>query len=235
MKFDQPLIAGTLLKRYKRFFVDVALESQEVITAHCPNPGSMLGLKDSGLGVWVSKANPLKERKLFYTLELVRSEEALVGINTLKTNHLLEEALNLKKIPELTSFTTFKREIRYGNNSRIDFLLRDEEGRECYLEVKNVHLKRQGQAQFPDSVTERGTKHLQELMVMVQKGYPCIVVYVVQRDDCDVFSLAKDIDPLYAKTAYEAHKMGVNFLCYACKVSLNDIFISHAIKIEQDF
>ena len=216
-----PLILGTLVKRYKRFFADIVLDDGAEITAHCPNPGAMLGVLDSGNKVAVTKSdNPA--RKLSYTWQYVHAEGTWIGVNTHLTNEIVADALTKKMIPELSDYTSITREVKYGTNSRIDFLLTKEGLPPCYLEIKNVHLKRDGIAQFPDCVTARGAKHMTELALMRQQGARCVVLYLVQRIDCTEFSIAEDIDPAYVKASNAAKASGVEMLAYACEVSVCD-------------
>jgi len=229
MEFANSLIKGTLVKRYKRFLADVTLEDGSLVTAHCANPGSMLGLKDEGMEVYLS---PSTSGKLDYRWELARVDGHLVGINTSHPNRIVEEALNHKKIPELAHYTQIRREVKYGTNSRVDFLLESDQHPPCYLEVKNVHLKRSHLAEFPDSVTQRGTKHLKELSNMVNQGAKAVMLYVVQRTDCNAFKLADDIDPEYAKASIAAKQAGVKQLCYVCDISLEGITLSKALEIQ---
>ncbi|MFT5181169.1 MAG: sugar fermentation stimulation protein A [Alphaproteobacteria bacterium] len=247
MQFPDPLLRGTLIKRYKRFLADVTLDSDPdtLITAHCANPGSMLGLNAPGSQVWLSPArNP--DRKLRYTWELLRVDGGLVGINTAHPNKLVEEAIHDAKIDELCPYDTVRREVRYGKNSRIDLLLEGEGRPDCYVEVKSVTLKRdpsggeagggasgQGAAEFPDSVTKRGAKHLVELSDMVAAGHRAVMVYVVQREDCDHFKLAGDIDPAYADAFAAARAAGVEAICYTCKISPDGIHIAAPLPISQ--
>ncbi|MDJ0895053.1 MAG: DNA/RNA nuclease SfsA [Alphaproteobacteria bacterium] len=236
MRFPDPLLPGRLVRRYKRFFADVELtddpKTGEVVTAHCPNPGSMLGLKDPGLPAWVSPArNP--ERKLRYTLELVEADGAMVGINTGWPNALAAEAIAAGVIPELAGYPEIKREVKYGKSSRIDLLLSEEGRPPCYVEVKNVHLSREaGLAEFPDSVTARGAKHLDELGDMVESGARAVMLYVVQRGDCEVFRIAGDIDPAYQSALARARLRGVEALCYACHVSSTEIELAEALRLD---
>lgn len=232
MKFNSTLIQGVLLKRYKRFLADVRLSGGQEITAHCPNPGAMLDITDPGLSVWLTGYPPESSRKLKYTWELVKHNNVLIGVNTTHPNNIVEEALQEKKIPELASYTTWRREVRYGINSRIDFVLEAPNLPLCYLEVKNVHLKRDNYAQFPDSITLRGTKHLRELEAMRKKGLRAIVLYIVQREDCDRFKPASVIDPLYATTAYNAMLQGVETLCYNCRVMPQEIVLNQPMIVE---
>ncbi|MDH3739915.1 MAG: DNA/RNA nuclease SfsA [Alphaproteobacteria bacterium] len=241
MQFPDPLLRGTLIKRYKRFLADVTLagdgDADSVVTAHCPNPGSMMGLSSPGSEVWLSPArNP--ERKLRYTWELLRFDSRLVGINTAHPNKLVEEAIADGVIAELSGYDSVRREVRYGKNSRIDLLLAGAGRPDCFVEIKNVHLKRdppgdRGAAEFPDSVTKRGAKHLVELSDMVAAGNRAVMVYVVQREDCDYFTLADDIDPTYAETFAKARAAGVEAICYTCKITVDGIHLAAALPISQ--
>ncbi len=234
MKFPDPLIRGTLIKRYKRFLADVELDSGEVVTAHCPNPGSMLSVNEPGSEVWLSPArNP--ERKLRYTWEMIRVGGALVGINTGHPNRLVEESVRTGAIAELAGYGSLRREVKYGRNSRIDLLLEDDGLPTCFVEVKNVTMKRgSGRAapvEFPDSVTARGTKHLVELAQMAGQGQRAVMVYLVQREDGAKFSLAADIDPAYAATLDQAMAAGVEALCYGCTVSVTGIEVAAPVEM----
>ncbi len=231
MEFEKNLIPGRLLRRYKRFLADVELSSGEVITAHCPNSGSMQGINEPGSRAYVMPYDPSSGRKLLYTLELVEAEETWVGINTSRTNHLVAEGLERKLLSEFKEYSTCRREVKYAENSRVDFLLEEKGLPPLYLEVKNVTLRRDGVALFPDAVTERGTKHLDALSRMVEAGARSAILYVVQRKDCEAFSLAKDIDAAYSDMAKSAKKKGVEAYCYACHVSPTAITISTTLKI----
>ncbi|MGV2976637.1 DNA/RNA nuclease SfsA [Roseibium alexandrii] len=224
MQFSVPLASGRLVKRYKRFLADVVLDdSGEEITAHCANPGSMLGLKEPGSRVWLSLSDNPK-RKLKYSWEVIEADGALVGINTAHPNKLVEEALVAGRILELKEFETLRREVKYGKNSRIDILLEQADGAKIYVEVKNVHLMREpGLAEFPDSVTARGAKHLVELGDMVAEGHRAAMVFLVQRPDCDRLSLAFDIDPNYAAAFKTAKAAGVEAYAIGCDVRLDGI------------
>lgn len=238
MQFPDPLIRGTLIKRYKRFLSDIELEDGSIVVAHCPNPGSMMGLKDPGSEVWISPARDPK-RKLRYTLEMVRpvadGTKGLVGVNTGHPNKLVEAAILADRIPELTGYESLRREQKYGENSRIDLLLEDPAKPPCYVEVKNVTLKRDtdlpGAAEFPDAVTARGAKHLVELAAMKRGGARAVMLYLVQREDCDRLVLAGDIDPGYAAAFEAARQDGVEALCYRCVLSPEGIAIDGALPM----
>ena len=229
MKFPDPLIPGRLSRRYKRFLADVELENGEVVVAHCANPGSMLGLAAPGSEVWLSPSrNPA--RKLKYSWELIAVDGHLVGINTSLPNGIVEEAIRADSIAELTGYSGLRREVRYGRNSRIDLLLENEDRPPCYVEVKNVHLKRRSHvAEFPDSVTARGTKHLIELAEMAEAGARSVMLYLVQRGDCDRLEIAADIDPVYDRTLREVTARGVEALCYSCTVGRETIELDHRL------
>ena len=228
-----PLITGTLIKRYKRFLADVELDTGETITAHVANPGSMMGLNTPGSKVWLSISNNPK-RKLKYSWELLEVDGALVGINTNHPNKLGVEAIEDGTIKELQGYGSLRREVKYGKNSRIDILLEDgADGRPAYVEIKNVHLSRNPPlAEFPDSVTARGTKHLVELGDMVEQGHRAVMLYLVQRTDCDRFALAREIDPKYAETLDMARKRGVEVLVYGCEISPSSIKVSEALALD---
>lgn len=231
MRFSSPLVSGRLVKRYKRFLADVILDSGEEVTAHCANPGSMLGLREPGARVFLSLSdNPA--RKLKYSWEIVEADGALVGINTAHPNGLVEEALTARLIPELAGFSGLRREVKYGRNSRIDILLEGSDGRPVYVEVKNVHLMRQaGLAEFPDSVTARGAKHLVEMGDMVAEGARAAMVYLVQRPDCDRLSFAADIDPAYAAAFLAAKARGVEAYAIGCRVTPEEIVAERPVTL----
>lgn len=231
MKFSTPLIPGRLIQRYKRFLADVELEDGSIITAHCANPGSMLGLKDPGSRVWLSKSNNPK-RKLAYSWELLELDGCMIGINTAHPNRIVQEAIEANLISELTGYATLRREVKYGQNSRIDILLQDEAKPDCYVEIKNVHLLREaGLAEFPDSVTKRGTKHLKELGDMAEQGHRAVMLYLVQRTDATGFALAKDIDPAYEAAFQEAQDRGVEAYIYQCDISPDGISLTSPLPI----
>lgn len=228
-----PLVTGTLIKRYKRFLADVELDNGEVLTAHVANPGSMMGLDTPGSKVWLSKSDNPK-RKLAYSWELLEVDSALVGINTMHPNKISAEGIENGAIKELAGYGTLRREVKYGKSSRIDILLEDgPDGRPTYVEVKNVHLSRRPPlAEFPDSVTARGAKHLVELGDMVEAGHRAVMLYLVQRTDCDRFALARDIDPTYAESLDSARKRGVEVLAYGCTISPSAINVAQALKLD---
>ncbi|MZR30376.1 DNA/RNA nuclease SfsA [Sneathiella litorea] len=231
MKFSSPLIKGRLIKRYKRFLADIKLESGELITAHVANPGSMMGLKEEGLTVWLSLSDNPK-RKLPYSWELVEIDGALVGINTAHPNGLVAEAIESNQVNELSGYDRLVREVKYGTNSRIDILLSAENKPDCYVEVKNVTLKRDNShAEFPDSVTARGAKHLKELAAMVEQGHRAVMFYLIQRTDCTKFRIAGDIDPAYAAGFMEAIVAGVEILCYECHITNREIRLGSPVPV----
>ncbi len=229
MLLTQPLARGALVARYKRFFADVRLDDGREIVSHCPNPGAMLGLNAPGLPVWVSPAAGPK-RKLAWTLELVEADGALVGINTLHPNRLTAEALAADAIPELTGYALHRREVRMGEASRVDFVLESPGRARCWLEVKNVHLRRTGSlAEFPDCVAARSARHLRELAARVAEGERAVQLFVVQRGDCDTFAACADLDPAYAAGLEHAARCGVEVLVYACDVGLEEIRITRRL------
>lgn len=235
MKFTSPLIGGTLVQRYKRFLADVRLDDGTVVTATCPNTGSMIGLKEPGLRVWLSTSDS-PTRKYKHTWELVEADlgkgPKLVGINTGHPNKLVEEAVTSGAFDIFNGYSTLKREQKYGKNSRIDLLLSDPAKGLAYVEVKNVHLSRKaGLAEFPDSVTERGTKHLGELADMVREGHRAVMVFLVQRADVTKLSLARDIDDNYARAFEAALTAGVEPLVLRCKVSTNEIRVDKTLPL----
>ena len=232
MRFKSPLISGKLIKRYKRFLADILLDSGEVITAACPNTGSMLGLKEPGNTVWLSiSASP--SRKYPHTWELVEIPKiGLVGVNTSHPNYIVSEAISISKIPALADYATMRKEVKYGENSRIDILLEDANRAPCYVEVKNVHFFRQpGLAEFPDCVTERGTKHLKELANVVKNGGRSVMVYLIQCEKPVHFAFADDKDPIYFHEFKKAHAAGVEALALTCHVSTDEICANKNIPI----
>lgn len=229
MELAHPLVRGRLVSRYKRFFADVVLDDGTAVTAHCPNPGAMLGLKEPGLPVWLSKSNDPK-RKLAHTLELVEADGGLVGVNTMHPNRLVAEALAAEAIPEVAGYSVHRREVKYGAASRVDFLLEHEGRPRCWLEIKNVHLRRSGTlAEFPDCVAARSTKHLGELEEMVRQGDRAAVLFVIQRTDCDSFAACAELDPAFAKALDRVAAAGVEVYAYACDISVERITLGRRI------
>lgn len=236
MKFARSLTPGILIQRYKRFLADVTIAGGVTVTASCPNTGSMLGLTRPGSKVWLSESDS-PTRKYRHSWEMIETDlgagPQLVGINTGRPNALVTEAIESGLIAELSGYSTLRREIRYGLNSRIDVLLSGgRDSRDCYVEVKNVHLMRDnGLAEFPDSKTERGAKHLRELASMVEQGHRAVMVFLVQRSDAERFKLAADIDPACAAAFETAAASGVEMLCYRCKLSPTEIAVEKRIEI----
>jgi sugar fermentation stimulation protein A len=230
MLFENKLISGLLIKRYKRFFVDVKINKQ-IVTAHCPNTGSMHGLLDKGNKVWISKSsNP--NRKLKYTLEIIEVNNSKVGINTHSTNKIVYQALQNNIINKFKNFLEIKPETKFGVNARFDFLVIDKKSR-SFIEVKNVTLSRKkGIAEFPDAITTRGLKHIKELIKASKKNYKIYILFLIQRNDCELFSIAKDIDPNYYNALSKAVKNNLNILCYDCKFSSKGIKLNNKIKIK---
>ena len=236
MRFPAPLLPATLVKRYKRFLADVVLPSGETMTVHCANPGSMIGLAAPGARVWLSKsANP--KRKLAHSWELIEVDfgtgAELVGINTAHPNSLAAEAIAAGAIAELAGYGTVRREVKYGRNSRVDFLLEHASRPPCYVEIKNVHLMRQpGLAEFPDAVTKRGAKHLGELADMVAQGHRAVMLFLIQIGSARRFVLARDIDPGYGKAFDRARAAGVEAVAYRCGITRDGIEVVEPVPIE---
>jgi len=229
MKFKDRLLQGTFIKRYKRFFVDINFKNK-IITAHCPNTGSMMGLLNKGNKAWFSVSNNPK-RKLKYSLEIIKVGNCLVGINTLLTNKLVFEALNLKRIKSLIKFDNIKTEVKFSNNTRFDFLISNSKEK-CLLEVKNVTLQRNNNiAEFPDAITSRGTKHLTELINAKKRGFHSCIIYLIQRQDCKAFKIADDIDINYKIAFDKAINAGVKILCYDCKINDEEIKLNNQIEL----
>ena len=229
MRFETTLVPGKLIKRYKRFLADVELKSGEVITAHCPNSGSMKSCQSPGWQVMLSRHdNPTRKYK--YTWEMVHNGTCWIGINTGIPNKIVEEAIRDNMIPQLKGYAEIKREVRYGQNSRIDIYLKND-FQICYVEVKNVSLVEDDCFYyFPDSVTERGRKHLYELIEMVKKGHRAVMFYLIQRNDGTTFKPAVHIDPAYAQSLKEAYKKGVEILVYQAKVTPDSITLGNEIS-----
>ena len=225
MKFTSTLIKGKLIKRYKRFFIDIKVNNS-TLTAHCPNTGSMMGLLDEGNETWISKNNDPK-RKLKYTLEIIKSKNKLVGVNTHRANRIVEHGLNNKLFEEFKSVKMIKPEFKFSNDTRFDFLCDKN-----IIEVKNVTLLRKKElAEFPDAITSRGSKHLLQLIKSLEKGYKPYVLFLTQIQDINSFKIAKDIDNDYYQNYLIAKKAGVKFLAYRCKLNSKEIKIEKKIKI----
>jgi sugar fermentation stimulation protein A len=230
-----PLLRGTLIARYKRFLADVRLDDGRLVTAACPNTGSMLGLTAAGSAVWLSESDS-ETRKYRFTWELVEADlgrgPALVGINTGRPNKLVAEALAARRIRALAGYPTLRREVRYGENSRVDLLLECARKGLCYVEVKNVHLsRRHGLAEFPDSVTARGAKHLAELSRMVRQGHRAVMVFLIQRGEARRLALARDIDPDYGAAFDAAIAVGVEAFALRCRMSTAEIVVDRPVPI----
>ncbi|GJL92960.1 DNA/RNA nuclease SfsA [Hyphococcus sp.] len=237
MRLPSPLVKGRLIERYKRFLADIILDGGREITAHCANPGSMLGVAETGARVWAHEHGDPK-RKLAFSWELVEVGGVLIPVNTSNPNKIAFEAVSAGVIPELTGYANIAREVKYGENSRIDLLLSGDKagkGRKkpCYVEVKNVHLSRApGLAEFPDSVTARGAKHLAELSKIAADGARAVMLFIVQRSDCARFAPAADLDPAYAKALKSAISAGVETLCYDCEVTFSEVVLRKALEID---
>ncbi len=231
MRFETPLVPARLIRRYKRFLADCTLEDGRRVTAHCANPGSMLGLAEPGTKIWL-EPNDDPNRKLKYGWRLVDHENGhFTGVDTSVPNRALRAALSDRAIPELAAYDTVRAEVKYGRASRIDFLLGAPDLPDAYVEVKSVTLSRRaGLAEFPDSVTKRGTKHLGELAEMARAGHRAILLYLVQRTDCTAFGLARDIDPGYAAAFETARAQGVQTLCFGTHITPQGIGLGPAIR-----
>jgi sugar fermentation stimulation protein A len=231
MEFATPLVRGRLLRRYKRFLADVMLEDGRETTAHCPNPGAMLGLDAPGSAIWLEPAPP--GRKLPYSWKLVELDAGhLAGIDTGVPNRVVAEALAAGRVPALTGYDAFRPEVRYGTASRVDFLATGPGLPPAYVEVKNVHLRRDGDwAEFPDCVTSRGARHLRELAAMVAAGHRALMLYVVQRTDCARMRLAADLDPAYARAFAEAQAGGVEAVAHAARITPAGVWLEHELPL----
>ena len=230
MNFKSKLISGEFIKRYKRFFVDVKID-KNIVTAHCPNTGSMMGLLNKGNRVWLSKSDD-KKRKLKYTLEIIEEKSKKIGVNTHFTNKIVLDALNNRLIKDFKNLDNLQQEVKFGENTRFDFLVSTNK-KKLFIEVKNVTLSRTaGLAEFPDAVTSRGLKHIRELLNAKKKGYEIYLLFVIQRDDCEKFQIAKDIDPKYYELLVKAVKKKLHLLCYDCKFSSKGIKLNKRINFK---
>ena len=229
MKFTKALIKGKFVKRYKRFFADVKV-NKSIITAHCPNTGSMMGLLDENNDAWVSK-NDDPKRKLKFTLEILKSRNNLIGVNTHLANKLVLEGLQNNSFIEFKNLEKIQSEVFYNKETRFDFLV-DKKNQKSFIEVKNVTLIRDNQnSEFPDAVTTRGSKHIKTLVEASKKGYNCYVLFLVQISNCKYFKIAKDIDNEYYENYKNAKNVGVNFIAYNCKIGSKEIKIDKKVKI----
>ena len=232
MEFPTPLVPARLIRRYKRFLADVLLEDDgREVTAHCPNPGAMLGLADPGMRVWL-EPNDDPKKKLKFGWRLVELEgDHLAGIDTAVPNRVVREALIARAIPSIGQYADVRAEVPYGEKSRVDFLLTGF-GPDIYVEVKNVHLRRTGDlAEFPDCVTARGARHLDELSAMVAEGHRAVMLYLVQRTDCARFALARDLDPAYGQAFDRARDAGVEVVCVDTVISTQGVSLGKAIDV----
>jgi len=230
MNFEDKLISGQFVKRYKRFFVDVKIDGK-IITAHCPNTGSMYGLLKKNNKVWLTKSNN-PNRKLKYTLQIIQDKKTKVGVNTHLTNKIVLEALQNNLIKEFDKTIEIKPETKFGINTRFDFLV-TENNLKSFIEVKNVTLSRKkGVAEFPDAITSRGLKHIRELIKANKKGYKIYILYLIQRNDCKSFKIADDIDPEYSDSLSKAVKKNLNILCFDCKFSSKGIKLNQIVKFK---
>lgn len=235
MRLPSPLVRGTLIQRYKRFLADVRLDDGRLVTATCPNTGSMIGLTAPGSVVWLSESDSAT-RKYRFTWELVEADlgrgSTLVGINTNHPNRLVAEAIAARRVKALAGYPGLRREVKYGRSSRIDILLECAEKGLCYVEIKNVHLsRRHGLAEFPDSVTERGTKHLAEMSDMVRAGHRAVMVYLIQRSDAKRLALARDVDAGYGAAFDAAMAAGVEAIALRCRMSPEEIVVDRPVPI----
>ena len=233
MKFAKPLIPATLIKRYKRFLFDAELPDGSAITGSCPNTGSMLGLTDPGSAIWMSEHDS-PTRKYRHALELVEADGTTVGINTGLPNKIVEEAIAAERVEPLKGYAQMRREQKYGKNSRIDLLLTDDARPSAYVEVKNVHfIRTPGLAEFPDSPTKRGAKHLDELGDMVEAGCRAVMVYLIQRQDCETLKICRDLDSNYGAAFDRAIARGVEAIAMRCHITPQEIRFDRLIPIDE--
>lgn len=232
MRFQTPLVPAILIRRYKRFLADVRLDDGQEVTAHCANPGSMMGLAEPGTKVWL-EPNDDPKKKLNYGWRLVEhSNGHFTGVDTSLPNRMLRAALDARQVPGLDTFSTLRAEVPYGEKSRVDFVLSTENQPDTYVEVKSVTLSRTpGVAEFPDSVTARGTRHLQDLEAMIPSGHRSVMLYLIQRTDCTSLTLAADIDPAYAKAWDKATSAGLETLAFDCHVNPDGVTLGRLVDI----
>ncbi len=233
MRFSTPLVPATLIRRYKRFLADVRLDDGREVTAHCANPGAMTGLNTAGMRIWL-EPNDDPKRKLRYGWRLSELGGGhWAGIDTMVPNRVVKEALEAGRVPELAAYDEIRPEVKYAEKSRVDFLLRGNGLPDAYVEVKNAHLSRApALAEFPDARTARGLRHLQDLAQMVRAGHRAVMLFLVQRTDCDRFALAGDIDPAYAQGFAEARAAGVEVLCYDCEIDTQGVWLRRPLPVE---
>jgi len=231
MNYARPLIRATLIRRYKRFLADVTLPNGSMATAHCANPGAMTGLAEEGTQVWL-EPNDDPKRKLRYSWKLAEIGGALVGVDTALPNKVVGEALRAQAVPALAAYKTVRAEVKYGESSRVDFLLSHADLPDCYVEVKSANLCRKaGLVEFPDTVTKRGARHMEELAKMVAQGHRAVVLTLVQRTDCAAFAVADDIDPAYAAAYQAARTAGVEAMCFRATLTLKGAGFGEALPI----
>lgn len=231
MRFEQPLVEGTLLRRYKRFLADVRLENGDEVTAHCANTGSMQGCSEPGSKVLLSISDD-PTRRFRHELEIIYSGRTPIGVHTGRPNAVVAEAVSSGRVPELAGYATLRREVTYGRNSRVDLLLEGNGLRPCFVEIKNVTLADGAVAMFPDAVTERGTRHVLELTDMVREGNRAMVLFVAQRPDVERFRPADHIDPEFGQVLRDATARGVEALCYRAKVTRRGIELETRLTVD---
>lgn len=232
MRFQTPLLQARLVRRYNRFLADAVLDDGRAVTAHCPNPGSMMGLAEPGMTIWL-EPNDDPKRKLRFGWRLVTlPDDHFAGIDTGVPNRVVKEALQERAVPALAAYGTVRPEIRYGRKSRVDFLLSEPGLPDAYVEVKNVHLRRTGTlAEFPDCVTTRGARHLDELSSMVALGHRAVMLYLIQRTDCDRLAMAADLDPGYAAAFDMARAAGVEVSCHGTRITRDGVWLGAALPL----
>ena len=232
MRFQTPLVPAILIRRYKRFLADVRLDNGQEVTAHCANPGSVMGLAEPGTKVWLEPNNDPKKKLKFGWRVVEHDTGHFTGVDTSLPNRMLRAALEARKVPGLDRFSTLRAEVPYGEKSRGDFLLRTENQPDTYVEVKSVTLSRTpGCAEFPDSVTARGTRHLQDLEAMIDVGHRAVMLYLIQRTDCTSFTLAADIDPAYANAWNKATSAGLETLAFDCHITPNGVTLGRRVDV----
>lgn len=234
MRFQTPLVSGRLIRRYKRFLADIRLDDGREVTAHCPNPGAMLGLKGEGMRVWL-EPNDDPKKKLKFGWRLVEHETGhFTCVDTAVPNRAVKAALEAGQVAELSGYRRVRPEVGYGQNSRVDFLLSQDGLPDAYVEVKSVTLCRQGDlAEFPDSVTLRGARHLADLSAMVAAGHRAVMLYLVQRTDCGRLKIAADLDPAYARAYDAARRAGVQMICYDTTIDPQGVTLGVAVPIDE--